>query len=255
MQQDSPYVWNTTLKENTFQCCPLQNIIHTQFRLKDRCVWCLNGSSGWESDSNRVEILLPLLTWTPAASLPARLNQQIAPQGCRHHTLYIWNLQELPQLHSPPPLGFTYLCEAGRHKNNSLSPFASPWFRGVAQVTQRLDLRSKMKSSRRLTMMTAPQLLLQMLWHQRKSQRCVPAPAYKSGRGTLFQSSFLPPSWTPPLYPGQTLSKLFYRSPSKILRVGSCTSPFHLIHVSKVRQAKQKEQKYLDYHSTIYKLR
>lgn len=62
MQQDSPYVWNTTLKEHTFKCCPLQNIIHTQFRLKDRCVWCQNGSSGWESDSNRVEILLSLLT-------------------------------------------------------------------------------------------------------------------------------------------------------------------------------------------------
>lgn len=66
MQQDIPYVCHTTLQENKLKCCPLKSIIHTQFRFKDRFVRCLNGSSGWESDSNRVEIIPSLQTLTPA---------------------------------------------------------------------------------------------------------------------------------------------------------------------------------------------
>lgn len=50
MQQHISSVCNITLRENNLKCYPPKNIIHTQFRDKDRFVWCLNGSSGWESE-------------------------------------------------------------------------------------------------------------------------------------------------------------------------------------------------------------
>lgn len=51
MQQHISSVCNTTLRENNLKCYPPKNIIHAQFRDKDRFVWRLNGSSGWESES------------------------------------------------------------------------------------------------------------------------------------------------------------------------------------------------------------
>lgn len=85
MQQHISSVYNTALRENHLKCYPPKKIIHTQFRDRDVCVvsewqfWM-----GFKTYSNRLELLLPLLTLTPAVSFPARLNKQIALQGCRH---------------------------------------------------------------------------------------------------------------------------------------------------------------------------
>lgn len=131
MQQHISYVYHTTLRENNLKCYPSKNIIHTQFRDRDVCVvsewqfWM-----GFRTYSNRVELLLPLLTLTPAVSFPARAKQADCSAGVQIPTCFISKTSKnLPLLHRFRELGFTYLSEAEKNNNNRTLPlFASPDF-------------------------------------------------------------------------------------------------------------------------------